>query len=273
MLWGLFVSLLAAAGCVGFVPRTGETVSFGHPSSGVLLGGVPMPDAGIGHRRARPGESTRFGTGRLVKALERSTDAVVSAHPGTLPLKIGDLSGPIGGAHPRHRSHRTGRDADVLFYVTDSLGRPIESRGFVAFDTFGIAIDDHTGVREMVWFDDARNWHFVRALLIDDDTPVQWIFCSPGVKARLLRYAALFERDAEMIFRASWTLHTPSVGREHDDHFHIRIACNAEERSNGCIDQGPIWPWIRQAVEKPADRPGAPLDDEALIAALLSDES
>lgn len=264
---------LMLLGCVGFAPRGEATVSHGMTNDGVLLGGVPLPDRGPGYVRARAGESTRFGTPELVATLEGAAAEVASRFPGGAPLRIGDLSGPGGGRHHRHASHRTGRDADVLFYVTDAHGRPVPSTGFVRFDRFGFASIPSGAPRagERVAFDDARNWAFVRALLTDEEAPVQWIFCSNGVKSRLLRYAAAHEPSPELLFRASWVLHEPRGALPHDDHFHVRVACTARQRASGCLERGPIWPWIRKAVEKPAGGPRHPLTDSQLVEALLGE--
>jgi penicillin-insensitive murein endopeptidase len=187
---------------------------------------------------------------------------------------VGDLSSPAGGRHSRHGSHRTGRDVDVIFYVTDASGRSVRGRGWLAFDRFGVAREtaapgDGEPSNDLFFFDDARNWHFVRSLLTDPEASVQWIFCSRGVKARLLSYAAQHEPDPEVVFRASWVLHQPSRGHPHHDHFHVRVTCTADERLTGCYNREPIWPWLR-AVEKPADVHPAPLTDEALVEALLA---
>jgi hypothetical protein len=107
------------------------------------------------------------------------------------PLRIGDLSSPHGGRHDRHGSHRAGRDADVIFYATDAAGTPTRGRGWLAYDRFGAAREPLEDGRpgRVFFFDDARNWAFVRALLLDPAARVQWLFVSSGVKARLLRYA------------------------------------------------------------------------------------
>jgi penicillin-insensitive murein DD-endopeptidase len=259
-------------GCVGFTPAGEHPVSHGMTNHGVLLNGVAMPDRGPGYVRARAGESTRFGTPELVGTLERAAASVAHRFPGGAPLRVGDLSGPGGGRHHRHGSHRTGRDADLLFYATDTHGRAVGSTGFVRFDRFGFARIPPGAPRggQTVVFDDARNWALVRALLMDEQAPVQWIFCSNGIKARLLRHAALHEPSAEAVFRATWALHEPTGALPHDDHFHVRVACTAAQRASGCLERGPIWPWIRKAVEKPATRPHDPLTDARLIRALLA---
>ena len=110
---------LWTAGCAPPYGSTDESYSFGTTSNGMLVRGVSLPERGPGYVRARPGEATRAGTTQLVGALSRAAAAVEAAHPGGSPLRIGDLSSPHGGQHPRHGSHRAGRDADVIFYATD----------------------------------------------------------------------------------------------------------------------------------------------------------
>lgn len=205
-------------------------------------------------------------------ALTRAAAAVARAWPGGAALVIGDLSARHGGTHSRHGSHQSGRDADVLFYLLDHSGRSIRGSGFYAFDELGASsvAAPSAPVSGLALFDTARNWALVRALLLDEDAPVQWIFCADGIKARLLNYAAQNELDARALLRAAYVLHQPSRGNPHRDHFHIRVACTADERARGCLDEGPVWPWIRLAHEKPA-REGPGDDDPALLQALLGD--
>lgn len=273
----LVVPLLFGAGCLGLTPTPDVPLSWGSSSDGILFAGAALPDHGEGFVRARPREETRYGTPQTVQALTSAAASVVRTYPGGAPLRIGDLSYEHGGQHPRHRSHRSGRDVDVIFYVTDPSGQSTRGRGWLSFDRFGVAretvaLGDAPPSNDLFFFDDARNWHFVRTLLLDDEANVQWIFCSRGVKSRLLAYAIANETNAEAIFRAAWVLHQPSSGNPHADHFHIRFMCTAEEQALGCWDRGPVWPWLRRDVEKPAGGPSdGRLDDAALVAALLED--
>lgn len=265
---------VTCSGCAELLPLP-DTVSVGTSSDGLLLHGESLEDEGPGFVRARPGEETRWATPKLLLALRRSAAAVAEFFPGTAPLRIGDLSLPGGGRHQRHRSHRTGRDADLLFYITDASGRSARARGWLAFDRFGAAAESRLpggrkGDGELFFFDDARNWHLVRTLLLDDEAQVQWIFISAGLKARLLRYAIAHEPSREAIFRASWVLQQPRRSSAHRDHFHVRVFCGEKQRALGCDDRGPVWPWLRHETEKPAGDPEL-LDDEALVRALLDD--
>ncbi|UJR80168.1 penicillin-insensitive murein endopeptidase [Sandaracinus amylolyticus] len=260
-------ALLLAAGCYGAVPAPREATSIGTTSSGFLAHGVALPERGPGFVRARPGEDTRWGTPGLVGALQRAFASVAVTFPGSVPARVGDLSAPGGGRHTRHRSHRTGRDVDVIFYLTDDGGRATSPRGWLAFGRYGHAIEESSG--DLFFFDDARNWHFVRTLLLDPEADVQWIFVSRGLKTRLLEYALAHETSAEALVRAAYVLQQPERAAPHDDHFHVRVFCSEQDRASGCRDVGPRWPWLRPEVEAIAGRDGAGLDDASLLAALL----
>lgn len=256
--WGLVLVVATSSGCALARAHAlpARSLALGETSFGRLHRGVPLtPRRGV-LELARPDDPAHVGTSELVALLGRAADAVATAHPGGMPLRVGDLAAPLGGRHPRHRSHRAGRDVDVSFFQTDAEGRSIPSRS-AAFSRFGVARTDE-GV---TLFDDARNWTFVRALLADAAVPVQWIFCSRGVKTRLLRYALDHEPDHALVLRAAYVLAQPSDSAPHDDHFHVRVFCADEERALGCRDVGPRWPWLRHDVE---EMPALPSDDELL---------
>ncbi len=260
---------IAAAGCA----PVASTTSYGMPNGGALFDGQQLPRRGDGFVLARPGDPTRYGTPTLVGAIERALARVAERYPGTPPMRVGDLSSPGGGRHPRHGSHRSGRDVDLIFYATDRAGRTVQGRGWLAYDRLGVARETNTpageGSGELFFFDTPRNWLLVRTLLADEQALVQWIFCSRGVKARLLRYAADHEPDPEILARAATVLHQPSRGRSHNDHFHVRVLCTAAERQSGCREYGPVWPWLRAAVEKPLPREPEEHTDANLIRWLM----
>jgi penicillin-insensitive murein endopeptidase len=229
---------------------------------------VALADEGPGYRRLRPGEGTRYGSATLLQAIERAAAEVAEVFPGGYPLRIGDLSGPSGGTHPRHRSHRSGRDADALFFVKDAGGLPAPNDAWMRFDRFGWAV---SGGRAFE-LDDGRNWHFVRTLVLDDRARVKWIFCSNEVKARLLRYAVRHEPSPSAVLRATWVLHQPSAGDPHDDHFHIRVGCNQAERALGCQEEPPHWPWLNDPARKEQTLAGAAASDDHLVRWLLAEQ-
>lgn len=267
-------ALSVLSGCFAFVPPPDGPYSFGTTNDGGIRHGVALPDRGEGFVRARPGEETRYGTPTLIAALERTAAEVARRFPGSAPLRIGDLASPGGGRHPRHGSHRSGRDADVLFYMTDPSGRSREGRGWLAYNRFGYAVEherpDGGPAGALFLFDTERNWHFVRTLLLDEEAGVQWLFVSRGVKARLLRYGIDHETDPRVLARAAFVLHQPANAAPHDDHFHVRVLCTPRELAHDCRQRGPIWPWLRAEREKPEVVRGDTLDDDALVRELLT---
>lgn len=274
--WAIATLLCGSLGTGCMVPSAPveETLSVGLANRGTLQAAVPLPDRGTGFVRARPGEDTRWGTPQLVSALKRAAASVAERFPGGEPVRIGDLSSRFGGRHPRHGSHRTGRDADVIFYLQDMRGEPVRGRGWVRFDRFGLAREASAPAGwqasgSLFRLDVARNWHFVRTLLRDEEADVQWIFCSNGVKSHLLEHAARHEPDPDVLVRASYVLHEPSRGAPHDDHFHVRIACPAGDQSRGCRDGEPIWPWMRERREPGQHHREA--GDAELVHALLGE--
>ena len=72
---------------------------------------------------------------------------------------IGDLSKRLGGQIAGHRSHRTGRDVDLLFYAETPGGESVTSPGFVKFGPDGLALfpSDRGGTR-FIRLDVAREW-------------------------------------------------------------------------------------------------------------------
>jgi penicillin-insensitive murein endopeptidase len=262
------VVITAVSSCVTEPLPIGQTISVGTTDRGYLHDPVPLADRGNGYRRVRPGEGTQFGTPTLVGAIERAAREVADAFPGGQPLRVGDLSTPHGGALSRHRTHRTGRDADLLFFAQDAGGLAVHGNGWLRFDRFGLAT-----LRDRVFrFDEVRNWHLVRTLIMDQQARVKWLFCSNELKARLLRYAARYERSPQAVSRATWVLHQPARGDTHDDHFHLRVGCGTPERSLGCRELAPHWPWLSDTASKEDIGASTAASDWQLVRWLLAEE-
>lgn len=262
------VAITAICACVSKPLPADQTISIGTSSQGYLHHAIPLPDRGEGYRRLRPGEETRYGTATLIEAIEYAARAVTEAFPGGYPLLVGDLSSRRGGVHERHQSHRSGRDADLVFYARDAGGMATQSGGWMRFDRYGLAVR-----RDRVFsFDEARNWHLVRTLVMDPQARVKWLFSSNDIKARLLRYAARHEPSPQAVFRATWVLHEPGRGDPHADHFHVRVGCGAAERTLGCQEQVPFWPWLSDPASKEEDRARAAASDPQLVGWLFAEE-
>ncbi len=204
--------------------------SVGSPNEGKLVGGVKLGTAD-GTVRVVPAYQrgdTRWGLPALVKMLERSGKAVAKKHPGAV-LGVGDISRKNGGDIFLHRSHESGRDADVAFYVTDLRGKNFLPDTFVRFEG-SIESSSHQGVR----FDVAKNWALVQAWLEDPVARVSHIFVADPLRRMMLAHAK--PRVSPALYnRAALAMMQPSNALPHDNHFHVRISCPAS-MSKSCVE-------------------------------------
>lgn len=237
--------------------------SVGMPHHGVQTESVELPSAGAGFVRYRPKGQNHWGRPRLVSALERAASAVDSELPGGAPLVVGDLGAKAGGKIPGHNSHRSGRDVDLLFYVTTPAGAPLRNPGFLHFEADALAVEPETG--DYLRLDLPRQWLLIQKLVTDPELGVQFVFVSRPLEALLIDYARARGEPLELLYRAQTVMLQPADSLPHDDHLHVRIACSPEETQTGCSGGGPYWEWL------PDPPPSVPLTPE-LLEAIASDE-
>lgn len=224
--------------------------SIGEPSRGVLALGTELRADAEGLHWLRHNDR-HWALPRFAAAIERAAACVASERPGGL-LEVGDLSVRTGGGPlAPHFSHRSGVDADLLFYVTTLDGAPIESPGFVHVGADGLARDE--AHERWLRFDVERQWLLTKALLEDPEARIQWIFVSDVVQARLLEWALARGESLELVRRARAVMAQPSPGGVHDNHFHVRTACSPDEAAAGCVLVGPRRPWIDYNQGPPAE--------------------
>jgi penicillin-insensitive murein endopeptidase len=232
----LGATLSTAAGSFPAALRFGRSI--GSPTEGRLVGGMHLDEAP--YIRVEPADASgdvRWGLAPLVTMVDRAARAVARQFPGTI-TSVGHLSRRGGGDVERHRSHESGRDADVAFFVRGPGGHQWLAPHFVAFRGDGTA-PTWPGAR----FDDAKNWAFLAALLGDSEARVTHVFVSTPLRARLLAYAERVGAPEGLRLRAADVMRQPRAALAHDDHFHVRIACPLA--MSGC-------------VEDPAPRPRSP---------------
>ena len=253
----------AALGCTAtptpLAPGLGGSV--GVPHHGVLTVAAPLPKKGAGFERLRD-NGVHWGNPRLVEAIEAAAARVAAERPGGAPLVVGDLSAPPRGEASGHRSHRTGRDADLLLYATTPHGRSVPSPGFVRFGADGLA---PTGDGHYVRLDVDREWRLVRALLEEPRAQVQWLFLARWLEPLVIERAFARGEDPELVWYAESVMLQPGDSSSHDDHLHLRIACSPEEAVGGCEGGGPRWPWL-------AALPDLSPEPDAELARALLDE-
>ena len=189
-----------------------------HLDTGTYLRIVPAYDLG----------DVRWGLEPLVTMIERAARAVRHHFPDAI-VSVGHLSRAGGGDIDRHRSHESGRDADVSFFVRTATGKQLLPSHFVAFRGDGSSL-----AWPGAYFDDAKNWALVAAMVSDSEAHVSHLFVAEPLRARLLAYAERIGAPAAIRVRAAEAMQQPRGALPHDDHFHVRIACPAH--MNGCVE-------------------------------------
>lgn len=241
-------SIAVAAGCAELgVVTDGSSVSYGRPSRGYLIDGVKLPDRGDGFttRQMWAQRGNRYGTNELV-ALLRGVAKRMRHQVRDVRLVIADLSSNGGGAATKfHRSHQTGRDVDILYYMRDANGRPVEPDSMIVVDRT-LAAKDQSGLR----IDVPRTWKLVRELLTAQEAYVQYIFMYQPIAQRLIEHAQKIGEDPVIIARAIKACRQPGDSAPHNDHIHVRIYCAAEDRAFGCVDMGPLDLLAERETEK-----------------------
>ncbi len=237
------LAALASTGCLGMPSPLAPALegSVGVPNGGVLTTSSELPRTGEGFRRFRPVSDSHHGQPHLVTAIQRAAAVVAKERPGGAPLVVGDLSGPRGGKIPRHASHRTGRDVDLLFYVTTPSGASIQNPGFIPLAADGLAsLEDGRYIR----LDVERQWIFIKALLQDPAVDIQFLFINRDLEALIIDYALARETDLTLVWHAQTVMLQPGDSLPHADHIHMRIACRPEDAVRGCLGGGPRWEWL-----------------------------
>jgi len=203
--------------------------SIGSPTEGRLVGGAHL-ETGPYLRVVPSYESgdVRWGLEPLVAMIDRAARAVRRRFPGAI-ASVGHLSRAGGGDIDRHRSHESGRDADVSFFVRSATGKQLLPSRFAAFRADGAAVD-----WPGAYFDDAKNWALVAALVSDPEAHVTHLFVAAPLRARLLAYAERMGAPSAIRVRAAEAMQQPRGALPHDDHFHVRIACPAH--MSGCVE-------------------------------------
>jgi penicillin-insensitive murein endopeptidase len=203
--------------------------SIGSPTEGHLLGGAHLEETT--YLRVVPGYAggdVRWGLEPLVTMIDRAARQVKRQFPDAV-TSVGHLSREGGGEIDRHHSHESGRDADIGFFVRGGNGRQLLPNRFVQFRGDGTAAS-----WPGAYFDDAKNWVLVSALVTDPEAHVTHLFVAAPLRARLLAYAERIGAPAGVRMRVAEVLQQPHGALPHDDHFHVRIGCPS--RMSACVE-------------------------------------
>jgi penicillin-insensitive murein endopeptidase len=222
----------------------GDSTSCGSVNRGALDAPASLAVEGPAHVIPEPWRSRglRYGTQELIGLIARAAGQVAQEHPGAL-LGIADLSRPQGGPTPGHRSHQSGRDADLLYYALASDGSvfppdqhmPVYTRSGRALYARSPRWTRNIPER---YFDLARNWALIKALISDPQVEVTQIFADARIERWLVKFARAAGEPEALIQRAQRILREPRHAEAHNDHMHVRIACSADDVARGrCNDE------------------------------------
>ncbi len=227
-------------------PANLATRSIGFYARGCLAGGKPLPVNGPAWQVMRLSRNRNWGHPALIKYVERfATDA--KAKDGWPGLLVGDLSMPRGGPMPfGHKSHQVGLDVDIWYKPAPDRELSDQERESMKMESFLL---DPGHVNPEVWKPEYEKL-LRRAVSYPE---VSRIFVNPAIKKWLC--------DSVKGDRGFLSKITPIMG--HDDHFHVRLACPAN--NPGCENQTfkteegcgkGLDKWI-EALMKP--KPGVPV--------------
>jgi penicillin-insensitive murein endopeptidase len=221
-------------------------------SKGCLAGAVALPSDGPGWQAMRLSRNRTWGHPSLIAFVERlAREAQAEGWPGLL---VGDLAQPRGGPmRTGHASHQIGLDVDLWLTPMPERRLSAEER-----ESLGAVSMLRDGTREV---DPARFGPLQVAVIrrAARDPEVARIFVHPGIKQALCA-AAGSDRGWLQKVRPWWG---------HDAHFHVRLACPADQPlcrdqdsppdGDGCGAELAWWlsdePWL----PKPPGPPPKPL--------------
>ncbi len=179
-------------------------LSIGHPHQGYLMNGMRMP-SGKYWTVALP--QYAYGTEETIAGLIRCITLVNQRFPNTPKVVIGSISKEAGGHFPPHKSHQSGRDADVGFYY--NAGFPIAK----------------PANRENL--DVERTWALVRTFIVETD--VDMILIDTKVQ-RLLEMHALRRGEdpvwLKSVFHGTGQAYSSLIKHApgHTAHMHVRFS-------------------------------------------------
>ncbi len=190
----------------------GRSESLGRPNAGKLENGREFPPRGPGF--VRKNDKAAFGTDEAVAMVAWACAQIVRLYPDTMPMVVGDFSKEGGGRLRPHKSHQSGRDVDLGFFLL--------------------------GNARLAYFKDAtptnldweKTWSFVELLIATGQ--VEYIFIDRSLHKLLYSEAVRRGWDEEELARLFEAPLGGEAGRGlirhvrgHKTHMHVRFVCAA----------------------------------------------
>jgi penicillin-insensitive murein DD-endopeptidase len=240
-------------------PADIQARSIGFYARGCLAGAKALPVDGETWQVMRLSRDRNWGHPAMLSFLERFSKKAADAGiwPGIL---IGDISQPRGGPMlTGHASHQIGLDADI--WLTPMPDRRLSREEREEMPAIDMVRPDGLSVDPAHWT--SRQAGVIRAAA--EEPEVERIFVNAAIKKALCQS---FKGQAWMTkVRAYWG---------HNYHFHVRLACPADEAQ--CRPQDPVppgdgcdkslnWWFTDEALHPKLSPPGKPLTLAQLPAA------
>ena len=248
-----FVSLIAGLAALAALPGCpsygviddGTSISWGPSNNGTLMNPRLLPREGDGYviPPIWKKRGLNYGTDEMIRLIVHVGRRMAVDSPGAV-FGVGDISKQQGGPSAWHRSHQSGRDVDLIFFVKDANGKPTKSYYMRRFNADGAT---QPGGKKYL-FDVERNWLLVRAAIENPIAKVQYMFVYDPLKQLLLDHAREIGEPEGLIEQASHILHQPGDSLPHDDHCHMRIYCSLTDRQVGCVDRG-VLRWTKKGYK------------------------
>jgi penicillin-insensitive murein endopeptidase len=190
-------------------PAPGSPRSIGKPGAGCLVGAVSLDADGEGYKVMRISRRRFYGHPVLVDFIKSLGKAV---HEKDAPsILVGDLGQVRGGPMPTgHLSHQIGLDADIWFLPPQSETLTLDDRERISSKS--MLSKDGESLNDLFW-SNSRDWVLIKAASFDE---VDRIFVNPVIKRELC-----IKHPNEP------ALHKLRPWWGHDDHFHVRMKCQA----------------------------------------------
>jgi len=186
--------------------------SIGAPFRGRLMNGVQLR-SGPGYRVRSP--LYAWGTDETVRYIVNSIACFRAKHPKAPKVVIADMSKRYGGKLKRHKSHRSGRDADIGVFVT---------RGNSETD-----IPDHRACDLNV----PLTWDLMKCFF--DTGKVLYIFLDYRMQGRIYKYLKAHPNKIPKGYTLKNIIEYPKGKHSHSgviryepghrSHFHVRFVC------------------------------------------------
>ena len=225
---------------IGNHPRK-DSISVGTVTNGFIVNPVKLPLSGQAYQvmEQQAGRATNFGTDEMVGLIKKTAMKVAEKYPGSI-MHVANMAACGGGEIPWSVSHRSGRDVDIAFYMKDAQGHQVHLTKMIGVRPDGTGETDDN---QQIFFDTARNWAMIKAIITDPDVSVQWIFIANHLKHRLLAFAKEQKEPKDIVKKAAQVMWQPYGSSAHANHIHVRIYCPVDDIMAGCRDIGSNRPW------------------------------